>query len=73
VASFYLMDCIVLQARTLTGGIISVEDEMLRRSQRGGLDHHMSEVPQMNLRQIFVAEPCGVLLELNFRGDPDRC
>jgi hypothetical protein len=46
---------------------------MLRRSQRGGLDHHMSEVPQRNLRQIFVAEPGGLLLELNFRGDPDRC
>jgi hypothetical protein len=33
----------------------------------------MSEVPQRNLRQIFVAEPGGLLLELNFRGDPDRC
>ena len=48
-------------------------DAVLARLRERGLDHHISEVPQMNLRQIFVAEPGGVLLELNFRGDPDIC
>ncbi|MDB5970392.1 MAG: hypothetical protein JWQ90_2842 [Hydrocarboniphaga sp.] len=44
-------------------------DAVLARLRECGLDHNTNEVPQMNLRQIFVAEPGGVLLELNFRGD----
>jgi catechol 2,3-dioxygenase-like lactoylglutathione lyase family enzyme len=42
---------------------------VLARLRERGLDHHTNEVEQMNFRQIFVAEPGGVLLELNFRGD----
>ena len=44
-------------------------DAVLARLRERGLDHYTKEVPQMNFRQIFVAEPGGVLLELNFRGD----
>jgi catechol 2,3-dioxygenase-like lactoylglutathione lyase family enzyme len=44
-------------------------DAVLARLRERGLDHHLNDVPQMNFRQIFVAEPGGVLLELNFRGD----
>jgi Glyoxalase/Bleomycin resistance protein/Dioxygenase superfamily len=44
-------------------------DAVLARLRERGLDHHVNEVPQMNFRQIFVAEPGGVLLELNFPGD----
>jgi catechol 2,3-dioxygenase-like lactoylglutathione lyase family enzyme len=44
-------------------------DAVLARLRERGLDHQTNEMPQMNLRQIFVAEPGGVLLELNFRGD----
>jgi catechol 2,3-dioxygenase-like lactoylglutathione lyase family enzyme len=34
-----------------------------------GYAYRENHVPQVNLRQIFVVEPGGVLLELNFRGD----
>jgi len=44
-------------------------DAVRSRLRERGLDHHVSELPRMNFRQIFVAEPGGVLLELNFRGD----
>jgi catechol 2,3-dioxygenase-like lactoylglutathione lyase family enzyme len=44
-------------------------DAVLARLRERGLHHHTNEVPQMNFRQIFVAEPGGVLLELNFSGD----
>jgi catechol 2,3-dioxygenase-like lactoylglutathione lyase family enzyme len=42
---------------------------VLARLRERGLDHYTNEVPQMNFRQIFVAEPGGVLLELNFQGE----
>jgi catechol 2,3-dioxygenase-like lactoylglutathione lyase family enzyme len=42
-------------------------DAMLARLRERGLEHNTNDVPQMNFRQIFVAEPGGVLLELNFR------
>jgi hypothetical protein len=29
----------------------------------------VSDVPQVGLRQLFVAEPNGILLELNFFGE----
>jgi len=33
-----------------------------------GLEYRKGGVPEFGLRQIFVVEPGGVLLELNFRG-----
>jgi catechol 2,3-dioxygenase-like lactoylglutathione lyase family enzyme len=44
-------------------------DAVLARLNERGLDHYTNAVPQSNFRQIFVAEPGGVLLELNFRGE----
>lgn len=44
-------------------------DAVLARLRERGLDHHTNDVPQMNFKQIFVAEPGGVLLELNFQVD----
>ncbi len=44
-------------------------DAVLARLRERGLEHHTNEVPGMDFRQIFVAEPGGVLLELNFRGE----
>lgn len=40
--------------------------DVLARIERLGLDHHLNEVPAAGLRQIFVTDPDGVLLELNF-------
>lgn len=42
---------------------------VLTRLRQRGLDHYTHDVPQMNFRQVFVAEPGGVLLELNFAGE----
>jgi hypothetical protein len=33
------------------------------------LDHRINRVPAAGLRQLFVHDPDGVLLELNFFGD----
>jgi hypothetical protein len=33
-----------------------------------GLEHRLNEVSAVSLRQIFVLDPNGVLLELNFFG-----
>jgi catechol 2,3-dioxygenase-like lactoylglutathione lyase family enzyme len=44
-------------------------DAVLTRLRQRNLDHHINEVPQMHLKQVFVAEPGGILLELNFRGE----
>lgn len=44
-------------------------DVLLARLQERGLPHNANHVPHMKLRQIFVEEPNGVLLELNFRGE----
>jgi catechol 2,3-dioxygenase-like lactoylglutathione lyase family enzyme len=44
-------------------------DAVLARLEQRSLNHHINDVPQMHLKQIFVAEPGGVLLELNFRGE----
>jgi catechol 2,3-dioxygenase-like lactoylglutathione lyase family enzyme len=46
------------------GGFDAVMARLLER----GLAHHVNAIPQMNFKQIFVAEPGGVLLELNFQG-----
>lgn len=42
-------------------------DEVKQRLDDSGLDYLKGGVPRLGLRQIFVAEPGGVLLELNFR------
>jgi catechol 2,3-dioxygenase-like lactoylglutathione lyase family enzyme len=38
------------------------------RLAKHGLEMRFNEVPQMSLRQIFVNDPNGITLELNFRG-----
>ena len=43
-------------------------EEMRARLTRAGLDHRLNEVSAAALRQIFVLDPNGVLLELNFFG-----
>lgn len=40
---------------------------MLERLARLALAHRCNDVPSIGLRQIFIHEPNGVLLELNFR------
>jgi catechol 2,3-dioxygenase-like lactoylglutathione lyase family enzyme len=42
--------------------------DVLERISAMGLDHRRNEVPAAGLRQIFVSDPDGVLLELNFFG-----
>jgi catechol 2,3-dioxygenase-like lactoylglutathione lyase family enzyme len=44
-------------------------DETLARIAAMALDHRRNDVTAIGLRQIFVADPDGVLLELNFFGD----
>jgi catechol 2,3-dioxygenase-like lactoylglutathione lyase family enzyme len=41
-------------------------DEMIERLTARGLEHQVNEVRSINLKQIFVVDPNGVLLELNF-------
>lgn len=41
-------------------------DEMVERLRARGLDYQPNEVPAIGLRQLFVMDPNGVLLELNF-------
>ena len=43
-------------------------DEMKGRLEGNGFDYVTNEVPQINLRQMFVYEVNGILMELNFRG-----
>ncbi len=40
---------------------------LLRYCAEAGLVHRVSEVPAMDLRQIFVTDPNNVVVELNFR------
>jgi catechol 2,3-dioxygenase-like lactoylglutathione lyase family enzyme len=42
---------------------------LCERLDKLGVAYRRNEIPQMNLRQLFVVEPGGVMLELNFRGD----
>lgn len=42
-------------------------DAMIARLQRLGLAHRLRDIAAIGLRQIFVTEPNGVLLELNYR------
>ncbi len=43
--------------------------EMCARLEAHGLDHRHNHVTAINLRQIFVQDPNGVLFELNFFED----
>lgn len=42
-------------------------DEMAARLDQLGLDHRLNHVTAIDLKQIFVRDPNGVLLELNYR------
>jgi len=42
--------------------------ELRAKLTQRGLEHRVNEVPAINLMQIFVFDPNGVLLELNFFG-----
>lgn len=44
-------------------------DAMLGRLDRLGLVFRTRDIEAIGLRQIFVTDPNGVLLELNYRGD----
>ena len=44
-------------------------DQLLARLQERGLEPRTNAVPGMRLRQIFIPDPNGVVLELNFPGD----
>jgi len=44
-------------------------DDTLERIAAMALEHRRNDVAAIDLRQIFVADPDGVLLELNFFGD----
>jgi catechol 2,3-dioxygenase-like lactoylglutathione lyase family enzyme len=44
-------------------------ESMCDRLRLQGRSYHSNDVPQIALRQIFVEEPNGILLELNFFGD----
>lgn len=44
-------------------------DEMAARLRDAGLSIAENHLPEIGLRQLFVMEANGVLLELNFRGD----
>lgn len=42
-------------------------EQMRDRLESRGLDYVENEVPQINLRQLFVQDPNGIMMELNFR------
>ena len=42
-------------------------DAVVARLKAHGLDYDVHEVPAASLRQVFVEEPGGVLMELNFQ------
>ncbi len=44
-------------------------DRLLARFMAAGLAPRTNEVPGMRLRQIFIPDPNGIVLELNFPGD----
>ena len=44
-------------------------DVVLARIEAMGLDYRLNEVPAAGLRQIFMADPDQVMLELNFFGE----
>ncbi len=64
-----------VQPGALTGAVHHVAlnctgyDEMIRRIEARDLPYQVNLVEAIGLRQIFVADPNNVLLELNFFGD----
>jgi hypothetical protein len=44
-------------------------DGTIAKLEERGLDYGHAFVPDIPLRQIFVKDPNGVTVELNFRGD----
>jgi catechol 2,3-dioxygenase-like lactoylglutathione lyase family enzyme len=42
-------------------------DDMVARLERLGVEHRLNHVRAIDLKQIFVRDPNGVLLELNYR------
>jgi catechol 2,3-dioxygenase-like lactoylglutathione lyase family enzyme len=42
-------------------------DAMIEKLDRLGLDHRQNHVAAIDLKQIFVRDPNGILLELNYR------
>jgi catechol 2,3-dioxygenase-like lactoylglutathione lyase family enzyme len=47
-------------------------DSMLERLQRLGLEPSRNELDEIGLKQLFLKDPNGVMLELNFRTGEDR-
>ena len=47
-------------------------DDCLKRIEQRGLDWRAALVPRINLWQIFVHDPSGVMLELTFDGKAER-
>jgi catechol 2,3-dioxygenase-like lactoylglutathione lyase family enzyme len=45
-------------------------EDLCSRLRAAGLKYREDGIPSINLRQIFVNDPNGVQLELNFRGAP---
>jgi catechol 2,3-dioxygenase-like lactoylglutathione lyase family enzyme len=43
-------------------------EEMIKRLKARGLEHAVQDIGSIGLKQIFVVDPNGVLLELNFFG-----
>jgi catechol 2,3-dioxygenase-like lactoylglutathione lyase family enzyme len=43
-------------------------DAVLARVKDRGVDFRTNDVPSANFRQIFIKDPNGIVLELNFRG-----
>ena len=43
-------------------------DAMCRRLEDEGIDFTSAKVPDKPIRQIFITDPDGVVIELNFRG-----
>lgn len=48
----------------------SMRPAMLARLDRLGLPYRCNDVASIGLQQVFVTEPNGILLELNFRDGP---
>jgi catechol 2,3-dioxygenase-like lactoylglutathione lyase family enzyme len=44
-------------------------DRLLARLRERGIEPRTNAVPGMRLRQLFIADPNGIVLELNFPGD----
>jgi catechol 2,3-dioxygenase-like lactoylglutathione lyase family enzyme len=47
-------------------------DEALARVEKTGLQHRATTTPGTSVRQIFVRDPNGVTIELNWKGDRPR-